>query len=65
MAELLSVQVPSGRGLGGYAEFHKKVTENVGGMTTPIMGSPGARHPYLNPALNHARIRSVQEGTVV
>nr|XP_027212133.1 ATP-binding cassette sub-family G member 1-like isoform X1 [Penaeus vannamei] len=50
MAELLSVQVPSRRGLGGYAEFHKE------GATTPMMGSPAAHAPYLNSALTHARI---------
>lgn len=53
MAELLSVQVPSRRGLGGYAEFHK----NAEALGAPMVGSPASRQPYLNAALNHARIR--------
>ncbi|XP_050739386.1 ATP-binding cassette sub-family G member 4-like isoform X8 [Eriocheir sinensis] len=58
MAELLSVQVPSRRGLGGYVEFHKNMEAGGGapGVGTPMLGSPAGRQPYLNPALSHARI---------
>lgn len=56
MAELLSVQVPYQRGLSGYAEFHKNADGTIGGLNTPIMGSPAARQENLNTALTHARI---------
>ena len=55
MAELLSVQIPRGRGVGGYAEFHK----NSDGNCTPMLGgSPQTKYTQATiNALNHARIR--------
>ncbi|KAG0721561.1 ATP-binding cassette sub-family G member 1 [Chionoecetes opilio] len=57
MAELLSVQVPSRRGLGGYVEFYKNMEGAAAGVGTPMLGSPATHAPtYSNPALNNARI---------
>ena len=63
MAELLSVQVPCGRTVGGYAEFHKNLVASAGGVnhSTPTMltakqraYTAGYNH---NAALNHNQIR--------
>ena len=58
MAELLSVQVPCGRTIGGYAEFHKSlVTSSVTGQCTPTLLSAKQRAYTHSTALHHNRIR--------